>query len=50
MGTQLAEITMAKHCINAKSEMIALQHEFDLLIENSEYSTPYIDSLKKNLT
>ena len=49
MNTQLAEITMAKHCINAKHEMIALQHEFDLLIKNSEYKTPYIDFLKKNL-
>lgn len=49
MGTQLAEITIAKHCISAKPEMISLQWEFDRLIEKSELKTPHIDLLKNNL-
>ncbi len=49
LKTQLAEITMAKHCMTAKGEMTALQQEFDKLIEKSEKSTPYIDALRKNL-
>lgn len=31
MGTKLAEITMAKHCIAAKPELLSLQAEFDSL-------------------
>ncbi len=49
MRTTLAETSMAKHCISAKSEMILLQNEFDKLIEKSKISTPAIDILKKNL-
>lgn len=50
MGTPLAELTMAKHCITAKKEMICLQEEFDRLIEKSGIQTPHIDSLRRNLT
>ncbi len=50
MGTQLAELTMAKHCIAARSEMVALQAEFDRLIQKSGLKTPHIDRLRKNLT
>ena len=49
MRTTLAETTMAKHCIAAKSEMIYLQQEFDALIEKSGIKTPVIDILKGNL-
>ncbi|WMJ77530.1 MULTISPECIES: ketopantoate reductase family protein [unclassified Sedimentibacter] len=49
MRTTLAETTMAKHCIVAKSEMIYLQEEFDELIRKSGVETPIIDKLKKNL-
>lgn len=50
MGTQLAELTMAKHCIAARAEMVALQAEFDWLIQKSGLQTPHIDLLRKNLT
>jgi len=33
--TTLAETTMEKHCVVAKSEMIMLQQEVDELIEKS---------------
>lgn len=49
LGTKLAETTMVKHCIVAKSEMILLQSEFDVLIKKSRLATPNIDSLKVNL-
>lgn len=49
MRTTLAETTMAKHCVVAKSEMIQLQQEFDELIIKSGVNTPAIDELKKNL-
>ncbi|BCN30902.1 ketopantoate reductase family protein [Anaeromicropila herbilytica] len=49
MRTTLAETTMAKHCIAARSEMIFLQQEFDTLIEKSGIKTPVIDRLKRNL-
>lgn len=49
LKTTLAEITMAKHCIAAKNEMIFLQHEFDELINKSGVETPAINQLKKNL-
>lgn len=49
MRTALAETTMAKHCVVAKSEMILLQQEFDELIVKSNIDTPAIDDLKKNL-
>jgi 2-dehydropantoate 2-reductase len=49
MGTQLAEITMAKHCSAAKTEMVSLQEEFDQLIDKSGMKTPYIDLLRQNL-
>lgn len=49
MKTTLAETTMAKHCVVAKSEMILLQQEFDELIVKSGIDTPAIDKLKKNL-
>ncbi len=49
MGTQLAEITMAKHCAAAKSEMISLQEDFDRLIYKSGMKTPHIDLLRHNL-
>lgn len=50
METQLAEITMAKHCVVAKAEMFSLQEEFDILINESGMKTPHIDRLKQNLT
>ncbi len=49
MRTTLAETTMAKYCVVAKSEMIYLQQEFDELIRKSGVQTPVIDKLKKNL-
>ena len=49
MRTTLAETTMDKHCVAAKSEMIFLQQEFDELIIKSGIDTPAIDELKKNL-
>jgi 2-dehydropantoate 2-reductase len=49
MKTRLAEITMAKHCIAAKQEMLFLQKEFDALIEKSGVSTPNINRLRQNL-
>jgi len=49
MGTRLAEITMAKHCIAARPEMISLQEEFDRLIEKSGLKTPHINFLRHNL-
>ena len=49
MRTTLAETTMAKHCMAAKSEMICLQTEFDELIFKSGIDTPAIDNLKRNL-
>ena len=49
MGTQLAELTMAKHCIVARAEMVALQEEFDRLVQKSGLKTPHIDLLRKNL-
>ncbi len=49
MGTQLAEITMAKHTSVAREEMIYLQNEFDELIKKSMISTPNIDILRTNL-
>lgn len=50
MGTQLAEITMAKHCIAAQTEMVSLQAEFDQLINKSGMKTPHIDLNKYYLT
>lgn len=50
MGTQLACITMAKHCVAARAEMICLQAEFDVLINKSGLHTPNIDKLKQNLS
>jgi 2-dehydropantoate 2-reductase len=49
LGTQLAETAMAKHTLTARDEMICLQKEFDILITQSEMSTPSIDKLRKNL-
>lgn len=46
MGTKLAEITMAKHTVAARDEMMHLQREFDMLIEKSGVRTPAIDVLK----
>lgn len=46
MGTKLAEITMAKHCIAAKQELLFLQAEFDELIAKSGLRTPAIDQLR----
>ncbi len=46
MGTKLAEITMAKHCIAAKPELLYLQAEFDALITQSGLKTPAIDRLR----
>jgi 2-dehydropantoate 2-reductase len=46
MGTKLAEITMAKHCIAARQELDCLQAEFDALISQSGMKTPAIDMLK----
>lgn len=50
MKTQLAEITMVKHCAVARGEMASLQEEFDRLIQKSGLRTPHIDSLRKNLS
>lgn len=49
MRTALAETTMAKHCVAAKSEMILLQSEFDKLILKCGMKTPTIEKLKRNL-
>lgn len=49
MGTQLAEVTMAKHTSVAREEMIYLQNEFDELIKKSMISTPNIDILRTSL-
>lgn len=49
MGTKLAEIVLAKHCIVARPEMLFLQAEFDLLITQSQLKTPAIDKLRKYL-
>ncbi len=49
MGTKFAEIAMAKHTLAAKSEMICLQNEFDVLIKKSGVRTPSIDKLRRNL-
>ncbi len=49
MRTTLAETTMAKHCVTAKSEMVCLQQEFDVLIKKSGVDAPAISNLKKNL-
>lgn len=49
MGTKLAEIAFAKHCIAAKTEMLSLQAEFDSLILQSRLQTPAIDILRKYL-
>jgi 2-dehydropantoate 2-reductase len=49
MKTTLAETTMAKHCTVAKSEMIFLQQEFDVLINKCGIETPVINLLKLNL-
>ena len=49
MSTPLADLTMAKHSAVAHEEMLALQTEFDLLIQKSGLSTPNIDQLRKNL-
>lgn len=49
MKTKLAEITMSKHCIAAKPEMVYLQMEFDKLIYESKIKTPNIDELRKKL-
>lgn len=48
IGTQLAEITMAKHCIAARAEMVYLQDEFDRLIEKSEKNAS-LNLLRRNL-
>jgi 2-dehydropantoate 2-reductase len=50
MGTKLAETAMAKHTAVAKSEMLCLQNEFDILIQKSGIETPSINSLRKYLT
>lgn len=47
LGTKLAEITMAKHCIAAKPELRCLQSEFDELIAKSGLRTPAIDQLRR---
>lgn len=49
LRTKLAETTMAKHCLTAKSEMLYLQNEFDILIKSSGIKTPAIDKLRNNL-
>lgn len=49
MGTRLAEITMAKHTIAARDEMIHLQNEFDTLIKKAGVKTPAIDELREYL-
>lgn len=49
LRTTMAETTMAKHCVVAKSEMIALQQEFDKLIIKSGIPTPIMNKLRENL-
>lgn len=49
MRTEMAHITMAKHCMAAKDEMTFLQAEFDALIAKSGLDTPAIDELKQSL-
>lgn len=49
MGTKLAEITMAKHCVSARLELLCLQAEFDTLILQSKLKTPSIDKLRSYL-
>lgn len=49
MKTQLADVTMVRHCVAAKPEMIFLQNEFDKLIEKSGQKTPNIDALRRKL-
>ncbi len=49
MGTKLAETALAKHCKSAKTEMLCLQAEFDLLIAQSRVKTPAIDRLREYL-
>ncbi len=49
MKTKLAEITMAKHCVAAKAEMMFLQSEFDKIIAASGVKTPNIDILRSYL-
>lgn len=49
MGTKFAETVMAKHTAVAKSEMVCLQNEFDMLIMKSKMETPSIDKLRKTL-
>lgn len=49
MGTKFAETAMAKHTAVAKSEMLCLQNEFDMLIQRSIIETPSINSLRKYL-
>lgn len=49
MGTKLAEIAMAKHCIAARPELKCLQSEFDALISQSGMKTPAIDMLKAQI-
>ncbi|OQA48654.1 MAG: 2-dehydropantoate 2-reductase [Firmicutes bacterium ADurb.Bin300] len=49
MGTKLAEITMAKHCIVARPEMLSLQAEFDGLIAKSGIQTPAINEGKLSI-
>lgn len=43
--TRMVEVAMAKHTIAAKDEMIALQSDFDKLIEQSGLQTPCIKKL-----
>ena len=47
MGTRLAEITMAKHCIAAKAELACLQAEVDALVAQSGIATPAMDKLRE---
>ena len=49
MGTKLAETTMAKHTVAAKTEMKCLQEEFNKLIAQSGLKTPAIDILETYL-
>ena len=49
MGTRLAELVLARHCVSARAEMVLLQDEFDRLIRRSGLATPNIDQLRKNL-
>lgn len=50
MGTRLAELLLVRHCVSAKAEMIALQCEFDRLVQKSGCRTPNINRLRENLT